>query len=536
MSALTPTIELGGQWPPMGIEPVNPFELPLLNTVILLSSGATITYGHHSLIQGKRSGALYGSIATVLLAVIFTGFQGVEYAVSSFTISDGAYGTCFYFGTGFHGLIITNVALYIYIYNYFKTKQNILKNSNHNSAIQDKFFISLPNSANDTSNYYLEAKFLEWFVGFTDGEGNFHIKTTDLKESTFKSVQFTFQIGLHKDDIQVLEYIMNTLKCGHISKSGNRVNYFINDKNSLLNIVLPIFNNTNLNSSKYYQFKLFEKAVLLINDKQHLLPQGKMDIIKYKKEMQDISDKSIPASRSNSINITKYWLAGFIDAEGSFSTNKYVPRFKIENHIREFELYQKMREFIGIGNITLAPSRVDKLNSNPTIVLEINKINDLIKVFIPLIYNKGNILLKTLKVEDFNLWLKLVDLYYKGYHTTIEGKYIFDAIKLHINKYRMTSNTDLFNERVSIVDINNLLDKLYLSESPYEIKQGIRYYRNTDKLISESTKIVVIDTNNTKTIYDSMSQCALSLHISRKKIKECLSTGESYKGFCFVYN
>src|SRR5271167_3965860 len=88
----------------MGIEAVNPFELPLLNTVILLSSGATVTYAHHSLIQGERKGALYGSVATVLLALIFTVFQGIEYSVSSFTISDGAFGTCFFFSTGFHGL------------------------------------------------------------------------------------------------------------------------------------------------------------------------------------------------------------------------------------------------------------------------------------------------------------------------------------------------------------------------------------------------------------------------------------------------
>jgi cytochrome c oxidase subunit 3 len=88
----------------MGIEPINPFELPLLNTVILLSSGATITYAHHSLIKGDRKGAIYGSIATVLLALVFTMFQGIEYSVSSFTISDGAFGTCFFFGTGFHGL------------------------------------------------------------------------------------------------------------------------------------------------------------------------------------------------------------------------------------------------------------------------------------------------------------------------------------------------------------------------------------------------------------------------------------------------
>jgi cytochrome c oxidase subunit 3 len=88
----------------MGIEAINPFELPLLNTVILLSSGVTVTYAHHSLIQGNRAETLYGLVATVILAVVFTACQGVEYNVSSFTISDGAFGTCFYFGTGFHGL------------------------------------------------------------------------------------------------------------------------------------------------------------------------------------------------------------------------------------------------------------------------------------------------------------------------------------------------------------------------------------------------------------------------------------------------
>ena len=103
-SALSPTVELGASWPPMGIQSINPFELPLLNTIILLSSGVTVTYAHHSLIQGNRSGALNGLIFTIILAIIFTAFQGVEYSVSSFTISDGTYASCFYFGTGFHGL------------------------------------------------------------------------------------------------------------------------------------------------------------------------------------------------------------------------------------------------------------------------------------------------------------------------------------------------------------------------------------------------------------------------------------------------
>ena len=103
-SSISPSIELGAQWPPVGIEAINAFELPLLNTVLLLASGVTVTYAHHSIIQGNRNGALYGLVFTIVLAVIFTAFQGIEYTVSSFTISDGTYSSCFYFGTGFHGL------------------------------------------------------------------------------------------------------------------------------------------------------------------------------------------------------------------------------------------------------------------------------------------------------------------------------------------------------------------------------------------------------------------------------------------------
>jgi len=103
-SALSPIIELGAHWPPKGIDPINPFELPLLNTILLLSSGVTVTYSHHSLLQGDRSGTLYGLFFTIILAILFTALQGIEYTVSSFTLSDGTFGSCFYFGTGFHGL------------------------------------------------------------------------------------------------------------------------------------------------------------------------------------------------------------------------------------------------------------------------------------------------------------------------------------------------------------------------------------------------------------------------------------------------
>ncbi|GAA4910325.1 hypothetical protein GCM10023405_35490 [Streptomonospora salina] len=84
---------------------------------------------------------------------------------------------------------------------------------------------------------------------------------------------------------------MNTLKCGHISKSNDKVNYFVNDINSLLYVIIPIFDYVNLNSSKYHHFELFKKAVLLTKDKSHLSAEGKLAIIGYKQEMGNMSGK-----------------------------------------------------------------------------------------------------------------------------------------------------------------------------------------------------------------------------------------------------
>jgi len=100
----------------------------------------------------------------------------------------------------------------------------------------------------------------------------------------------------------------------------------------------------------------------------------------------------------------------------------------------------------------------------------------------------------------------------------------------------MTTNIYLLDnvQCISIYDLENLLSKLYLIDSPYEIKQGVRYYRDTDKLVSEAINLIVIDTSGNNTIYSSMSDCAKNLNIGRNKIKQCLISGESYKGYKFV--
>jgi cytochrome c oxidase subunit 3 len=93
----------GGHWPPEGVHVFNPFDIPFLNTMILLLSGCTVTWAHHALRQGDRKAMLQGLGLTILLGAIFTGLQAYEYAHAAFGFRDGIYSSTFYMATGFHG-------------------------------------------------------------------------------------------------------------------------------------------------------------------------------------------------------------------------------------------------------------------------------------------------------------------------------------------------------------------------------------------------------------------------------------------------
>lgn len=93
----------GGHWPPEGIETFDPWHLPLLNTLILLTSGTTVTWAHHALLHDDRQGAKLGLALTVLLGFVFTLIQAYEYSIAYFDFTGNIYGATFFMATGFHG-------------------------------------------------------------------------------------------------------------------------------------------------------------------------------------------------------------------------------------------------------------------------------------------------------------------------------------------------------------------------------------------------------------------------------------------------
>lgn len=129
-AALSPTVELGMVWPPKGILPLEVYSIPLLNTVILLSSGVTITWAHHSLTNNLFFSALFSLGFTLVLGFYFLYMQYEEYRERAFAISDRIYGTTFFVRTGFHGLHVIIGTTYL-TYVFILIVRGVLLSSHH---------------------------------------------------------------------------------------------------------------------------------------------------------------------------------------------------------------------------------------------------------------------------------------------------------------------------------------------------------------------------------------------------------------------
>jgi len=118
---ITPTIEVGAIWPPLTINSFNPIRIPLLNTILLLSSGVSVTWAHHQILRKKLKRRIYSLLTTIFLGIVFSLFQGVEYIEAPFCISDSTFGSVFFIATGFHGLHVILGSLFLFT--------NLLQNS-----------------------------------------------------------------------------------------------------------------------------------------------------------------------------------------------------------------------------------------------------------------------------------------------------------------------------------------------------------------------------------------------------------------------
>jgi cytochrome c oxidase subunit 3 len=105
----------GGVWPPKGIETFDPWHLPLLNTLILLTSGTTVTWAHHALLENDRQGLKLGLFCTIVLGATFTCVQAFEYSHAAFHYAGNIYGATFFMATGFHGFHVLVGSIFLIV-------------------------------------------------------------------------------------------------------------------------------------------------------------------------------------------------------------------------------------------------------------------------------------------------------------------------------------------------------------------------------------------------------------------------------------
>nr|YP_010890515.1 cytochrome c oxidase subunit III [Colpocephalum eucarenum]WIM51521.1 cytochrome c oxidase subunit 3 [Colpocephalum eucarenum] len=128
--SISPSVQIYS-WPPTGVASVDPMGVPLLGTLILISSGISVTWSHHSIIEGNKSSATISLALTILLGILFSILQFTEYLECSFTISDSVFGSIFFLSTGFHGIhvIIGTMMLLVCLIrimnNHFSSKHHV---------------------------------------------------------------------------------------------------------------------------------------------------------------------------------------------------------------------------------------------------------------------------------------------------------------------------------------------------------------------------------------------------------------------------
>jgi cytochrome c oxidase subunit 3 len=129
-SSFAPVFSIGSVWPPKCVSLISTHTVPLTNTFFLLSSGATVTWAHHSLLCRAKKHTIVALVFTLIFAILFTLLQILEYQNAPFFISDGIYGSCFFMSTGFHGfhVFVGTIALFVafvrVILNHFTNKHH----------------------------------------------------------------------------------------------------------------------------------------------------------------------------------------------------------------------------------------------------------------------------------------------------------------------------------------------------------------------------------------------------------------------------
>jgi len=358
--------------------------------------------------------------------------------------------------------------------------------------------INNQNNENVNENSNSNEEFLQWFVGFTDAEGCFLIHTKNYKE-----VHFIFQITLHIDDSAVLYFIRKNLGIGVISITGNTCSFKVHSFKIIVERLLPIFDKYSLLTHKQLNYRDWKEAILLkklAKEKNNSIDINILKKIKNIKEnMNEL--RTVFDNYFISINmVSKYWLLGFVEGDGSFHFTNTQAVFSITQ--KDKQVLEIISTFL--QNIKLSPIYNGLILPNkPNCILKNNKGSyqlvitdaDVLFQYIYPFFKELQFLSR--KGVDFNIWSLGLFLIIHGYYNTPKGKAILLKLSNNMNSKRYFSNINDFlniEELEALFEITPPFDIFskknhFILAKEYHLKKGSRkgyklyIYKNGKEII-----------------------------------------------------
>ena len=353
-------------------------------------------------------------------------------------------------------------------------------------------WISHQNNSNDhliTENSKGLDEFYKWFVGFSDAEGMFNI-TQILNKGKVEGFSFRFKIGLHKDDFNVLHYIKSKLDMGSIYASNDSQILTISKKDDISKLI-SIFDSYTLNTSKYLDYLAFKRAFILYTNRKNFTDKLIAQIIDLKNDM-NYNREDYNMVIDHEIVITKSWLLGLIEGDGSFSLerNTMEPVFSIKLTETQLPVLTRIKQYLE-NNLDLDFYSIHKLkstqiikinsekargNSKPLVSLVIKNVHFLNNYLVPFFDEEIFITKKGLDFSDFKI---ICNAIYIGAHRKEIIKSLIFKISYTMNNFRLSTYSGSV-ESLSEEEINLLINAM---PSIKHLKDGRQIDIDTNKII-----------------------------------------------------
>lgn len=428
--------------------------------------------------------------------------------------------------------------------------QNIINNINKANPYS-KYFSSMLSghvsfSEEAVIGFYSDSQiFQQWFVGFSDAESSFIIHKVLDKKGNISKFSFMFVIELHIDDLHTLEFIKNKLESGNIRIYKDKCVYTVSDKQGVYKLI-SIFDKFNLNTTKFLDYLNFKKAFILYHERSSntKIAESK-DLIQNLLELKGSMNKSRKIVTSGTgehiekINITKYWLLGFIEGDGSFfiSRTDIEPVFSIELSEEQYPVLLKVKEFLE-NNLGFDKYSIFKLKNSsaisinkqksrlgkPSVLFKIKNIFILNNYFVPFI---ENMIFISKKGKDFLSFKIICSAVYKGSHKIEKIRSLILRLTYNMNNFRLSNST-----KPAKILSEEEIDNIISAEATYEyLSDGCIIDKKTNKPLSSFRNCIYEITlpSGEIILVDTLKETLSKVNVSFRGLKKLLDEGQSVK-------